>query len=150
MYIKNDDVTKPVTLKVTPSEAGNVDSNLSSGVIATEKLKTAYDTKYMTAKQVHNLEITEASISLYINYATESFEFSYDSGGSSTYILNSMFQVKYSTFDNEYGSFQQISDQMKNAKTDNVFQEILFPNEPTFFKCDIDRQDVSQSNNSSQ
>jgi hypothetical protein len=61
-----------------------------------------------------------------------------------------MFQIKYGTYDNEFGSFQRLAVQMKlggqNVWNDIQFKDINTNNPLTDLPCDISRQQSSQSN----
>jgi hypothetical protein len=80
----------------------------------------------MAQKKVYNLEFMNQYIMLVIN----------TNGGTGVYCgdllmtnvvnyqIRSMFQIKYGTYDNEFGSFQRLAVQMKLARQQNVWNDI--------------------------
>jgi hypothetical protein len=102
----------------------------------------------MTRKQVYNLEFTNQYIMLVIN-TNDGTEVYKVNTNAVNYQIRSMFQIKYGTYDNEFGSFQRLAVQMKLAGQ-TVWNDIQFKdingNPLTDRPCDISRQQSSQSN----
>jgi hypothetical protein len=72
----------------------------------------------------------------------------YNSGGSGIYKVNSEFQFKYELYDTAYGSFQRLTIQMKNNKTNDQWVVIPFDivNDLQDMPCSIRRQRSKLSN----
>ena len=88
--------------------------NLQTGVINPIKLNDVYGSGgvEMTRKQVYNLEFTNQYIMLVIN-TNDGTEVYKVNTNVVNYQIRSMFQIKYGTYDNEFGSFQRLAVQMK-------------------------------------
>jgi hypothetical protein len=123
-------------------------NNLSSDVIEKKKLDTFNPTDSLDPRQTYNIELTNQYIIVVINSRDETRYFKYSSGGSSTYNIKSRFQIKYSMYDDAFGSYQNLIIQIKNASTSNAWEDIPFPNASQLLNipCDISRQQSSQSN----
>ena len=122
----------------------------SDKVIYKGKLKdlTKAGSDDFSDEQVYNIEITNKNITVILNTGN-SMEFSvYSAGGSSIYKINSEFQFKYELYDTAYASFQRLTIQIKNAKTNNQWVVIPFDivNDLQDMPCSIRRQRSKLSN----
>ena len=100
----------------------------------------------LSDKQVYNIEITNKYIMFIINSEKSMIYDIYNTGGSGIYKINSEFQFKYELYDDEYGSFQQLTILIKNDKT-NPFSLINKspPAESIILPCSILRQRSTSS-----
>jgi hypothetical protein len=96
----------------------------------------------LSNKQVYNIEITNKYIMVALNSENRMRYDLYNSGGSGIYKVNSEFQFKYELYDTAYGSFQRLTIQIKNNKTNDQWEVIPFAivNELQDMPCAITRQ----------
>lgn len=124
-------------------------NQLSSSKFDKEKLDNLYNPgDTMTSRQTYNLELTNGYIMLLINSRDETKFFKKNVGGTGIYNIKSRFQIKYSVYDDAYGSYQNMVVQISNAATGNTWADIPFDNASELLNipCDISRQQTEQSN----
>ena len=118
-------------------------ASISSGdVVYKGKLENidVIDNDDLSEKQVYNIEITNRYIMVAINTGLKTKYDIYHSGGSGIYKVNSQFQFKYELYDTAYGSFQRLTIQIKNDKTNNQWVVIPFGIDLQDMPCLITRQ----------